>query len=107
MTEEAPTLCPHCGGALGLSLVAKLKSESRMSYTVHPKDGELITAETLGGTINQVSKMLKAIGRELGVKTVVMIEGISTTPEGGLKTDLLICRQPKDGKVLTSPDPST
>lgn len=86
-----PTPCPHCGKDIGLEMVARLKSQSRMSFTFHPHPGELMSARTIGGSLENLEKLLVAVGRELGVKTQVLVEGVSSI-DGSITIDLLLAR---------------
>jgi hypothetical protein len=92
-TEEQNTpACPGCGKPLGRVLVAQLKEEHRISYSITPKPGELINTRTLGDTCTHFGKLLEAIGKELGAKTTVLVERIETDDKGEHTIHCLIAR---------------
>jgi hypothetical protein len=88
--------CPHCGEALGFQITSRLMDSSRLSFAIHPNKGELLSARNVGGAIEQMEKLLVACGKDLGVKTAVLVEGINFN-EGSVTVDLLVTRH--DTKV--------
>lgn len=93
MTDAVPEnlKCPHCQKEIGIELTTRLMSNSRMSFTIHPHEGELLSARTVGDSISNMEKLLNAVGKELGAKTAVMIEGLQWT-NGSVKIDFLLTR---------------
>lgn len=69
-----------------------------MSFAVHPQDGELLSAKTVGGTLAQLDKLLTAIGKDLGVKTTVLVNGVSFD-KGSVTVDLLVARHEQKPKA--------
>ena len=94
---DAPK-CPHCGEELGLEVVSRALEDSRMSFSLTPKEGSLMMADTIGGTLVSMAKMLQAVGKELGVKTKVLVEKVTGEADGTVKFDLLISRFDKAKK---------
>lgn len=95
MADPADIKCPKCGEPLGLKLTARLMNESRMSFVLKPHPGELLSARNVGGIIEQMEKLLVAIGKEMGAKTAVLVEGI-TSEEGAITVNLLLTRLGKE-----------
>lgn len=87
--------CPKCGEPLGLNLTAKLMNESRMAFVVKPADGELLTARNIGGAIEQMDRLLVAIGKDMGAKTAVLVESV-TSEQGAVTVNLLLTRSGKE-----------
>lgn len=83
--------CPKCGEPLSFQMTTKLMSDSRMSFVIHPNKGELLSARTVGDSITNMEKILVAVGKELGVKTNVMVEGLEWT-DGSVKIDMIVAR---------------
>lgn len=92
--------CPHCGEKLNVEISSKLMESSRMSFAIRPNKGELLSARNVGGAIEQMDKLLAAIGREMGVKTAVLVEGMNFN-EGAVTVELLVTR--RDPKVHKRP----
>lgn len=84
--------CSQCGHEMSFETVAEAMDESRMSFTVTPQPGNLISASTIGGTVTQMDKMLRTITRDLGAKTVTLVERVVTEDDGTIRFDLLIAR---------------
>lgn len=93
MTVKTPEgiKCPHCGEPIGFQMTTKLMSDSRMSFVIHPNKGELLSARTVGDSISNMEKLLAAVGKELGVKTNVLVEGLEWT-DGSVKIDFIVAR---------------
>lgn len=87
----ADTKCPHCGGTLGFEVATKLMSESRVSFSLHPHEGEHLSASTVGLSIDNISSLLKAVGDDLGIKTDVLVSGMQYL-DGGVTVDLIVAR---------------
>lgn len=83
--------CPKCGEPLSFQMTTKLMSDSRMSFVIHPNKGELLSARTVGDSISNMEKILVSVGKELGVKTNVMVEGLEWT-DGSVKIDMIVAR---------------
>lgn len=92
MTIETPAAkCPHCGEPLSFQVTTQLMSDSRMSFVLHPNKGELLSARTVGDSITNMEKLLVAVGKDLGVKTTVLVEGLQWT-DGSVKVDMIVAR---------------
>jgi len=83
--------CPHCGNALGLEVTTKLMAESRVTLRLEPHPGERLDAKTVGGSIENISELLSAVGDEMGVKTMVIVDGIESH-EGNIAVHLIVAR---------------
>ena len=83
--------CPKCGEKLSFAVTSQLMNESRMSFEISPNPGELLSARNVGGCIENLDKLLTSIGKDMGAKTTVLIENVSST-EGKIKVDLLLAR---------------
>lgn len=88
MTDEAATVCPKCGEALHLHLVAQLKNENRFALELKPGDGRFST-ETVGGVISQVGKFSEGMGKDMGIKTRTLVERITTKDDGSLLIEMM------------------
>lgn len=86
--------CPHCDKAIGIALTTKLMNESRMSFEISPAEGELLTAYNVGRALAEMDRLLVAIGKDMGAKTVVGLENVSFT-DGKVRFHLLLARQGK------------
>jgi hypothetical protein len=102
MTIPDNVKCPHCGEPLGFQMTTKLMSDSRMSFVIHPNEGELLSARTVGDSISSMEKLLVAVGKDLGVKTNVLVEGLQWT-DGAVKVDMLVARHEPGLKKRTPP----
>jgi hypothetical protein len=83
--------CPKCGENLSFEFTSKLMDSSRMSFSLSPHKGEYLSAKNVGKSIDAMAEILIAVGKELGVKTNVVISGLSFN-EGEIKIDLLLTR---------------
>lgn len=82
--------CPNCGHGISANLWARVMDQSRLALELTPTPGEHMSARAVGGCITSMDRLLKAVGRDLGVKTVPLVERIETTEGGGLKVHLLV-----------------
>lgn len=83
--------CPECGAAIGVELVSKAMEDSRVSFSLQPHSGEMLSAGNVGKALAAMEGIFVAIGKELGVKTTVSVEGIEFA-DGGVKFNLLLAR---------------
>lgn len=90
--------CPNCGDELGIEFISEAASESKMTFRIEPKNGERFCADTIGGTLLDMSKLLKAVGKEVGFKTTVFVENIIMTEDGAVESKLIIARSGKSLK---------
>lgn len=84
--------CPHCHKPLGIEAVSRLMGESRFSFTMQPQPGEFLSAETVGGCIENLGKLMDASGEALGVKSRTVVEGMSYAEDGKITVNFLITR---------------
>jgi hypothetical protein len=103
--DTATAKCPKCGEPLSFQMTTQLMSDSRMSFVIHPNKGELLSARTVGDSISSMEKLLVAVGKDLGVKTNVMVEGLEWT-DGSVKIDMIIARHEPGIKKRSSRLPS-
>lgn len=83
--------CPKCGEQMGLSMVSKLLDTSRMSFSISPHEGELLSARNVGGALEQMEHLLVSIGKDMGVRTSVLLEGMSSE-NGSVTFNLILGR---------------
>jgi hypothetical protein len=83
--------CPNCGEKLSFEMVGKLMADSRMSFCIAPHEGELLSAKTVGKSLAALEGIFVACGDELGVKTQMLVEGM-TFDKGAVKFNLLLAR---------------
>jgi hypothetical protein len=83
--------CPHCGNPLSMEITSRLMNTSRVSFEMKPHKGELLQASTVGKSLASMEALYVAVGKELGVKVVATVEGV-TFSEGAVKFDLLLTR---------------
>lgn len=94
--------CPQCGAKLGFEFVSQFADKSRVSFTITPNPGELLSTKSVGGSIEALGGLFGAVGKELGVKTATLIERITTAEDGTIKVDLVLARhQPGTAKQKT------
>lgn len=87
--------CPSCNEPLSFEMVTQATAESSIALSLTPTPGEMFDIETVGGALRSLSKLLKAVGNEMGVKTVVMLKSAKTSEAGELVFDLVIARVKK------------
>lgn len=90
--KVAPLCCPKCGEALPFTLVAKFKERSRVRWRIVPAPGELLSATTVGGSIEAMADLLQSVGEDIGIPTEVLMESCSTDENGVVDVHLLITR---------------
>jgi hypothetical protein len=92
MSEERSSVhCPNCDHELSVGLVAQCTKESRVAWKIYPKPGELMNAATVGGTLVDVGKLLKAVGKEQGLRVDILVESVTSNQEA-ITFNLLIAR---------------
>ena len=94
MSELNDVHCPKCGEKLAYSVVSKLMEDSRITFSMAPHKGELLSAENVGGSIQEISKLLIACGDDMGVKTGVVVSGIKFD-DGKIEVEMIITRHEK------------
>lgn len=92
MSEEKEVLCPHCSKAIHAGVVARLADSSKVAFRLVPAKGELLDAATVGGTMEQFQKLLVAIGRDMGMNTVVLVESLTTDADGAIELKAIVAR---------------
>lgn len=96
------TTCPKCDEEISGELVAQLAEKSTVVFRITPKDGQLIAAKTVGGTLNALVDLLAACGKEIGVSTMTMVKSMTTDDSGAVEITLLALRM-ADGLKKTAP----
>jgi hypothetical protein len=96
-----PINCPHCDSALSVETVAELANESEIELTLKPAPGEMMGARTVGATIDNMDKMFKAIGKEMGAPTETLVRRIVTDADGTIRVTLVICRYDEARRIRT------
>lgn len=107
MASRPDIACPHCGEKLAFEVAAKAMDSSKMSFTITPHDGELLSAKTVGGSIENVSKLLVSVGKAMDANVHVLVNGLHYNA-GSVTIDLLVARNDKgvgkrDKTVVTAP----
>ena len=87
--------CPHCAQEFHVEAEARLPPETKLRFSITPRPGEMVSASTVGGTMTEMQKLLAAVGRSMGAKTVTLVEGLSTGEDGALHIDLRVLNAPK------------
>lgn len=90
--KEPPLCCPKCGEPLPFVLVTKFKERSRVTWRLVPAPGELLSATTIGGSIEQMGRLLQSVGEDIGIPTEVLVESCSTDASGAVGVVFLITR---------------
>lgn len=95
-----PLKCPHCQAQLDqIELVGRLKKRSSISLHLQPKEGESISANTLGTMLLQFEKLLKAESNSLDIKTTVAIDSVQTSEDGTIEVKFVLMRLNADDEV--------
>lgn len=95
-----PLKCPHCQAELDqIDLIGRLKKQSSISLRLHPKQGEAISANTLGATLLQFEKLLKAESESLDIKTTVAIDSVQTSEDGAIEVKFVLMRLQADDEA--------
>jgi len=79
-------------GKLTPTLVADLKDKSRIRWCITPMEGEMMTADVVGGTLHSLDKLLKATMKGTGAPVTVLVESIATDDTGTITFTLLVLR---------------
>jgi hypothetical protein len=95
MSTENGLRCPHCGEGFSSEMIAAVKDESRIAMAITPAPGELFDVETIGDVLKNYGKLLRAVGKEMEVKTLVMLERVEAGGDG--KLELLADPTPSAG----------
>ena len=71
-------------------LIATAADSSRIQWRLRPAPGELLGADTVGGTLHQVAKLMKASNKN--IPTTTLVEAVRMTEDGCIEFDLLVLR---------------
>ncbi|HEV2100517.1 MAG TPA: hypothetical protein VGR45_16560 [Stellaceae bacterium] len=63
-----------------------------MQFSVSPTPGEYLAASNIGGMIENISQLLKAVGRSMKAPTEVLVERIETDAAGKITVHLIVAR---------------
>lgn len=91
LSADAGIKCPACGAAIGVEVVSKAMENSRVSFSLQPHPGEFLSAGTVGKALAAMEDIFVAVGKELGVKTTLNVEGIECV-DGAVKFNLMLAR---------------
>ena len=86
---EAEICCPNCGTPAS-NLVSLLKERHSIEWRIVPAPGQMLSADMVGATLRQWSRLLRTFGAEHGARTTVLVESISTDAEGAVTFRLLV-----------------
>jgi hypothetical protein len=84
--------CPKCGEAFSPEFVFDATKDSRMSFKLHPGEGGHMMADTVGGAVQNLAKLIAAVGRQNGHRSVLLVERIGTDADGALCFDFICAR---------------
>lgn len=84
--------CPHCSNTFNFSGVVDPLKNSRMSFSLTPAEGSLMTADHIGGILTAMHKLIVAVSRDMGVKATTLVEKVSTGDDGAIQVDFAIVR---------------
>lgn len=90
--------CPHCHEEMSGEMVAQLTEKSTVTFRIVPQEGQLLEAKTVGGTLNSMSGLLAAIGKDAGIATTTLVKSIATDDGGAVEITLLSLRLAKGVK---------
>lgn len=82
--------CPKC--ETELEPVSYLTGESSLSMSIVPKDGQLLSLDTLGGCMSNMSELMTALGDKVESPTRCLVTGLSVAEDGTVKFDFLVTR---------------
>jgi hypothetical protein len=105
-TQEAldqPCKCPHCDKEIHISVVESVKERSKVKFTMTAAPGELFRSEQVGRIMVSHSKLMRALGRDLGVETEAYLVGTSMSGEE-VSFEVLLVR--KAAQPLAQPEAS-
>lgn len=77
-TSTAPVKCPKCEAEFGVALGAVCKPH-KMTVRYQLAEGHKMMVEEFTASITGLSKAIKTIGREMGVKVQVVIDELEAT----------------------------
>lgn len=98
--SERTVKCPECGHEASYNLFSLIPDKQRMQFKIVPGESGLLSAETVGGTLAEMQKLLRAMGKEHGEKMNVSVCGIEYD-NGAVTFDLLLTaiRPAKKGRT--------
>lgn len=97
MHKHEDVNCPHCYKPIGMAAVSALMDQSRFSFVMKPKDGELLGADTVGGCIQNLGELMDAGAEAYGAKSRTVVEGIEYAEDGTITVNFLITRIASSG----------
>lgn len=83
--------CPKCETPLRVSLM--IPKEQRFIFAIS-HDNEFIAAETIGGTVTAMRKLMRGIAKQQGVNLDVFISNLSMTA-GRVEIEFFMTHAPK------------
>lgn len=84
--------CANCGHKMNVELVSTLTPESAMRMTIHPMEGQKLSLDTVGASMSDMSKLLKAIAKEQGLQAEVFLDDLKIDPSGAVSFGFVITR---------------
>ena len=73
-----------------LAVAAKVAPSQRVKYTITPETDKLITAESLGLQLAELSKLFSVLSEQDGFKCKTCISGIGMDESGTISFELVI-----------------
>lgn len=87
--------CLNCGAPFDLAVYTKAENESRVRFTLTPSPGENFALKNFGGALTALDQTFAAVGKDLGVPTVTILEKIEHHADGTIEAHLIITRGDK------------
>lgn len=90
MSKADKLTCPHCSGELDQTISQALVDSATYTMTIRPgPEGKLIQAHTLGGVIQELGNLMAAIWKDIGVKGITSVKGVSMAEDGSISVTIL------------------
>lgn len=82
--------CPRCGEGLHITAASVVDNKQRLTWSIHPKEGDLLQAKTVGGTLARMDELLRACAKEDGGNVRCYVERVYTDEAGAVHFDLAV-----------------
>ena len=77
--KRTPVVCPECAAEFNVGLETVVPDEQIFSMKLQSKN-ELLSADTVGGTITSLAKLLGTVAKDVGVPVHVFIKSMEVKP---------------------------
>ena len=82
--------CPHCAEKIAYNIVAKFKNLQRVKMKIEPNKDSMLSAETVGGVLSNLSELMKACAEQVGGTIIPLVEKIESDANGCVSMTLLL-----------------